>query len=235
MEGITNYDRIKGGNTTARSILSTWLDITTSTFVTVACASTPAVNGNFTPYAEWAPPFPPSGTNSCDVSDGGDNLRLSRSQNNTIPHAYGYAYRVLGTAGYKTQGDLLFGSTFGLNAGPNSDQFSGLMLTTGNAGKEYGQSFRSSVHYLADRLATSIDPVPFTLSVGFKLASVPNATQVDLLLTLPSGAQTTTNCSSSPCVVTADALQSSAMVKLTYKSAGAAVLAVSGQIEVLTQ
>ena len=53
-------------------------------------------------------------------------------------------------------------------------------------------------------------------------------TNVDVVLTAPNGAVTTTNCSSSPCAVVADARQGNVLMTLNYKSSGGAVLATSG-------
>jgi hypothetical protein len=63
------------------------------------------------------------------------------------------------------------------------------------------------------------------LFVGFKLSSVPNATQVTLTLTKPDGTSISSSCTSSPCTIAADARQAAASFALIYRSAGGAALA----------
>jgi hypothetical protein len=55
--------------------------------------------------------------------------------------------------------------------------------------------------------------------------SVPNATNVDVVLTAPNGVVVTTNCTASPCSATADARQGNYLLVLKYKSASGEVLA----------
>ena len=78
-----------------------------------------------------------------------------RAGNNTLIHAYGYAYALTGKLEYKTMGDDMFSATFGAGQGPGADEYWGRADTTS---KQYGQSFRSSGSYLAFRLHTAETP-----------------------------------------------------------------------------
>lgn len=78
-----------------------------------------------------------------------DTILDGRAGNNTIIHAFGYAYALTGRDEYKTMGDDMFAATFGAGQGPGADEFYGRADTTT---KQYGQSFRSSGSYLAYRL-----------------------------------------------------------------------------------
>ena len=78
-----------------------------------------------------------------------------RAGNNTIVHAYGYAYALTGKPEYKAIGDDMFSATFGAGQGPGADEYWGRADTST---KQYGQSFRSSGSYLAFRLHTAAAP-----------------------------------------------------------------------------
>lgn len=73
------------------------------------------------------------------------------------------------------------------------------------------------------------------LVVGFNLAGILNATKVSVTATAPSGALTTTTCTSSPCTITGDARQGAYLITLTYKNAGNGVLAVGDPLIVAVQ
>jgi hypothetical protein len=82
----------------------------------------------------------------------------------------------------------------------------------------------------AARLGGVLPAVNRTLSISVCLGSgcsgsVPNATNVDVVLTAPNGVTTTTNCTASPCSATADARQGNYLLVLRYKSASDQVLA----------
>lgn len=92
----------------------------------------------------------------------------------------------------------------------------------------------------AARLGGVLPAVNRTLFIAVCLGSgcagsVPNATNVDVALTAPNGVATTTNCTSSPCSVTADARQGNYLMVLKYKSAGGEVLAQTEQQVVTVQ
>ena len=73
------------------------------------------------------------------------------------------------------------------------------------------------------------------LVVSFDLAGVPHATHVSITVTLPSGAVTTTTCSSSPCTVNGDARQGTDLIVVAYRSASNAVLAMGDPLIVVVQ
>jgi len=64
-----------------------------------------------------------------------------------------------------------------------------------------------------------------TVHVAFTLSSIPGATHVNVLVTSPAGAVTSTSCSDSPCNVTVDTGRGRSLVRLQYLSVSNAVLA----------
>ncbi|HVO98178.1 MAG TPA: hypothetical protein VMT15_08935 [Bryobacteraceae bacterium] len=66
-------------------------------------------------------------------------------------------------------------------------------------------------------------------SVGFNLASVPRATQVQVTLIEPAGNVVHATCSTSPCSVETDTTQGNPLVTITYLSAEGTVLATSSE------
>lgn len=230
MGGLQNYDIIKGGLNAVQTVMLNWVANLSGNFIVAACAnSSGATLGNFIPYAVYGGQFPPTLPGACDVSDI-QGLSDSRSQNNIATSTLGYLYsKGLTSVSF---GDTVFGANFGYDVGINADGYRGLMATTGNAGKQYGQSFRDSLHYPAIRTGTGTSPVPFTLSIAVNLADVPNATNYSILLTKPSGEQSTTACASSPCAVIADSLQGNHTFKVAFKSVGGATLAVADPVTI---
>ena len=72
---------------------------------------------------------------------------------------------------------------------------------------------------------------PTNLSVGFSLAGVTGAAKIRLTATLPNGTTAAATCTDSPCAVSVDARQGSAVViRVEYLSSGDAVLA-SGDLQ----
>jgi hypothetical protein len=68
-----------------------------------------------------------------------------------------------------------------------------------------------------------------TLNIGVCLGAcpgaIPQATNFDIVLTAPNSVVTTTNCTTSPCSVTADARQGDYQMVVKYKSTDGKVLA----------
>jgi hypothetical protein len=89
------------------------------------------------------------------ASPSANDIMNSRANNNTIIHAFGYAWAVTGDPKYKKMGDDMFAATFGAGAGPGADSHWGRADTTA---KQYGQSFRTSGSYLVYRLHSSSEP-----------------------------------------------------------------------------
>jgi hypothetical protein len=75
-------------------------------------------------------------------------IRDERQLNATTVHAYGYAFRITGDSKYTQWGDEVFASTFGRGQGPLADKYYGL---ADFRAKEYNQSYRAGVRYLAWR------------------------------------------------------------------------------------
>ncbi len=219
MEGIINYHKLTG-DATVLPLMKAWADVSTANQInTAACTGVSGATTNFVFYQVYS--GIPEGQGCADL----DGLTNSRSQNNTVPHAYGYLYLNGQGSTYKTTGDLLFSSDFGYLFGPGADQYNGLAASTVNNGKEYGQAFRSSGHYLAYSTGTVPTVTPLTLYVGARLAGVPNATKYRVTITAPDGAVTTNTCTSSPCTVTADSQQGNSRQLIEYLTTGGTVLA----------
>jgi hypothetical protein len=177
----------------------------------------------------------------------GDWCQVDRLPNGGINTARGISAETLGslTQYYRSNpgptlkalGDTVYGSTF-----------ASLVLTTGgvytpadnNPGSnQYFAAYKWPGFYFgmgmshqwpATRLGGVLPAVNRTLLIGICLGSgcsgsVPNATNVDVVLTAPNDLVVTTNCTSSPCSATADARQGNYLLVLKYKSAGGKVLA----------
>ncbi len=97
------------------------------------------------------------------------------------------------------------------------------------AGKWYGFFFGigASWRWPAQRLGGVQAAQPRAVFVGFDLGSVPSATSVQILVTAPSGAQTSYACSVSPCKVLVDDRQGSHLYRMDYLSERGHVLAQS--------
>jgi len=77
----------------------------------------------------------------------------------------------------------------------------------------------------AVRLGGVAPAIDRSVSVNFSLASVPNATQFQIILTKPSGAQIVQACPTSPCIITGDARQGAHLMRWQYLDGSARVLA----------
>jgi len=99
----------------------------------------------------------------------------------------------------------------------------------------YGMAM--SHQWPAARLGGVLPAVNRTIYLGVKLNAIANVTNVDVVLTAPNSATplAPVNCTSSPCVVTADARMGNYLYTLNYKSAGGAVLATSGPLTLTVQ
>lgn len=220
MEGIINYYKLTG-DPNALGVMEAWVASNNANQLqTAPCAGVPGVNCNFEFYAQYCG-WCPTGSTCTDST----SLSNSRAQNNTVPHVYGYLYRVTGNPSYLTIGDMLFGADFGATSGPDHDGYAGLAGSIANNGKEFGQTFRSSGHYMADRTGTTPSAIAQTLSAAFDLASVRNASSVRVTLVSPDGASTSAVCQTSPCLIIADGQQGNHRMTVQYLSAGGETLA----------
>lgn len=95
------------------------------------------------------------------------------------------------------------------------------------AGKWYGFFFGmgASWRWPAQRLGGVQAAQPRAVFVGFDVGSVPSAASVQIVVTAPSGAQTSYACSDSPCQVTVDDRQGSHLYRMSYLSRSGEVLA----------
>jgi hypothetical protein len=97
------------------------------------------------------------------------------------------------------------------------------------AGKWYGFFFGigASWRWPAQRLGGVQAARPRAIFVGFDLGSVASAASVQIVVTAPSGAQSSYTCSVSPCEVTVDDRQGSHLYRMNYVSQSGDVLAQS--------
>jgi hypothetical protein len=139
----------------------------------------------------------------------------------------------------KTFGDTVYGSIFASNTLTTGGVYTPADNIPGSnqnfccykwPGFYFGMGM--SYQWPAARQGGVLPAVNRTVLIGVCLGSgcsgsIPNATNVDVVLTAPNGVITTTNCTSSPCSVVADARQGNYQMILKYKSAGAVILAQS--------
>lgn len=177
----------------------------------------------------------------------GDWCQVDSLPNGGINTARGIAAETLGslTQYYQSNpgptlkafGDTVYGSIFASRAyttggvytpsdnNPGSNQYFAAYKWPG-----FYFGMGMSHQWPAARLGGVLPAVNRTLSIGVCLGggcsgSVPNATNVDVVLTAPNGVASTTNCTSSPCAATADARQGYYLMVLKYKNTGGEVLA----------
>lgn len=124
----------------------------------------------------------------------------------------------------KTMADTLIGAALGAGGGPFSD--ANYVRTNDGKHKTFGfwWGIGNTPSWSAARLGGLSAPINRTLSIGFRLADVPGATQVRVTLIKPDGSSTTTTCSTSPCAVTADAREGQHSYTLTFLSASSQTL-----------
>jgi hypothetical protein len=154
-----------------------------------------------------------------------------------------------GSAASVAWGDLAYGSCYGNPTYTSPGVYSatdGNTCDSGNgnlndgsihAGKWTGFFFGMGMahEWPAVRLGGVAAPVNRTVSTSFSLAAVANAASFVAVVTLPSGAQNTVTCTSSPCSVIADARQGSPVVEWQYRGSGGQVLAQSDPVVVTVQ
>ena len=149
-----------------------------------------------------------------------------------------------GSAGAVAWGDLMYGNCMGnpvytatgfyaATDGNTCDSSNGNLNSSTawgiGAGKWYGFFFGmgASWRWPAARLGGVEPPRPRAVFVGFDLGSVESAASVKVVVTAPSGAQTSYICSTSPCQVTVDERQGSHVYQMIYLSGSGQVLAQS--------
>jgi hypothetical protein len=95
-----------------------------------------------------------------------------------------------------------------------------------NAGKWTGffAGAGMSHRWPADRLGGVLAAVQRRVEISFTAGAIANATAEQIVVTAPSGTQTTFPCSGSPCAVTVDDRQGTHLYQIQYLSAGGRVL-----------
>lgn len=134
-----------------------------------------------------------------------------RTLSNALHDLYGYAYFVTGDARWRTMGDNLFAANLGGNgSGPAVDGGSGnyndvILFGTSFQGKEFGfvGGAGGAQAYLGYRLGPTPAATLSTMNISVDSAELP----LRLTVTRPSGVQTVTTCSATPCVVQVDRRQ----------------------------
>ena len=156
-----------------------------------------------------------------------------------------WAYRLSGTAGFKTLGDALFGAAWTNSGGlPDYNPPSGAYATVpGNLAspKYYGLQSGISTQpaYQAVRTCAAfpcLSPVQpanlKTYPISFSLSGISGAAKFRAILTAPNGAQVTITCTSSPCSLSGlDARQGDYLLQTQYLTSGNVVLASGDQVK----
>ena len=144
---------------TAKSIIvdyATYLLREPRVYLTGSCGFAPNPKIKAHSYLTFSITGDWSSTETCSSSSA---VRDMRATNNTVALVYGQAFRLTGNAEFRTRGDEVFGATFGFYSGSGHDYSYGLADSPYNNGKQYGQSFRSSGWYLADRAGVEFPKV----------------------------------------------------------------------------
>jgi hypothetical protein len=177
----------------------------------------------------------------------GANYSYTAERVNTIENSMSltdYYMSQGGSAAAIAWGDLMYGNCMGnpsfttaavhgATDGNTCDSGNGnLNASTGygiGAGKWYGFFFGigASWRWPAQRLGGVQPEQSRAVFVGFDVGSVPSAASVQIVVTAPSGAQTSYACSASPCRVMVDDRQGSHLYRMSYLSADGQVLAQS--------
>jgi len=177
----------------------------------------------------------------------GANYSYTAERVNTIENSMSLTDYYLAQGGLSEAiawGDLMYGNCMGnpsyTNAGVYTatdgntcDSVNGNLNGSANyglgAGKWYGFFFGigASWRWPAQRLGGVQSPQPRAVFVGFDLGSVPSAASVEVVVTAPSGAQTSYACPASPCQVTVDDRQGSHLYRMKYVSPSGQMVAQS--------
>lgn len=159
IEGVARAYRQGIDPATAKSIIvdyGTYLLREPRTYLTGACTFAPGPRIKAHSYLTYSITGDWTSTESCSSPNA---LKDLRATNNTVVLVYGQAYRLTGNPEFRKRGDEAFSASFGFDSGAGHDFYAGLADSTYNNGKQYGQSFRSSGWYLADRLGPELPKV----------------------------------------------------------------------------
>jgi hypothetical protein len=178
-------------------------------------------------------------TPGCNYGTSLNGESTGREQNQEIGNAIANFYvNNPGTAN-QSWGDSLYGAVWGNSAyntgGVYSDAASdatninatNMLDSYIHAGKWYG--FFAGMGMLhrwpAVRLGGVTAPDYKTIDIPFTLTGRPNAAQIRVTITQPSGALVTAVCAASPCAVTVDARSGSVLMELDYLNSSGVVIA----------
>jgi hypothetical protein len=170
----------------------------------------------------------------------GNDESQSRTLSAEVVRGIGMAYMNTNDGSLKTFGDTLYSAMFSKPAtgGPNPDGFYISDLDTGTGWymigtPPIGQSpkwfglffgFGGLSAWPAYRLAGGQPAVLRSIAVGLAMETVPNATEVVITITEPSGKVSQTACSASPCEVTIDQNRGDPLIRFDYRSSSSALL-----------
>lgn len=170
-----------------------------------------------------------------------NSVVLSREQNAETSAAHSIFYQNDPTLDNRTLGDKYYGAlwcatpytTGGVYCDANStannfgaSNFPDIYI---HAGKWFGffTGMGMSHRWPAVRLGGVLPASNRTVYISLRLADVPNATSVKVLVTAPSGAKTSFACSSQPCAITVDDRQGAHWYRIQYLSIAGMVLSES--------
>lgn len=173
----------------------------------------------------------------CSYSPSPTNNTVARALNGEAQNAMRILYQTNPTIANRDFGDEFYGKQWGLPSLTQPGFYSDGNITSNIANvnlaapKWTGFFFGvgMSHQWPAVRLGGVAPAVNRGIAVAFKLASVASAVTFQIVMTAPSGSQTTIACPSSPCVVTADARQGAHLMQLQYLNASSKVVAQSSQ------
>ena len=172
----------------------------------------------------------------CNYGLGSAEAQTARVLTAEVSPSLRAKYEAVPTPTVKTWGDTAYGSIWGYapytTGGVYSDSNYVRYENSDNSLAAYkwtGFFFGMGMahQWPAVRLGGVEPAIDRSISVNFNLASVPNATQFQITLTKPSGAQIVQACPTSPCIITGDARQGAHLMRWQYLDGSGRVLAQS--------
>jgi hypothetical protein len=163
---------------------------------------------------------------------------LSTEQNSETGASHVIYYANNSTGPNRTLGDEFYGSLWGYcpwtaagaycSAGSTASNAAQTNLSDGNihAGKWYGffTGVGMSHRWAAARIGGVQPAIPRRILIAFVSGAITSAASAQIVVTAPSGVQTTFACSGSPCEVTVDDRQGTHLYQIQYLSEGGRVL-----------
>jgi hypothetical protein len=179
---------------------------------------------------------PPSSNALCEAGNLPYGARVIGLESNP---GIAWAYRLSGTAAFKTNADAMFSANWTNSGGlpdynPPSGQYvqtPGVVSSPKYHGLAFGQGQDpawQAIDLCAGGsfpcLSPLAAPVTRTIYLNYSPSDVTNATSVHITVTQPDGVQVTTTCTSAPCSVTGDARQGTHLVQAQYFNSGGKAL-----------